>query len=46
VPATSHHVEDHDARCRAAIGVPVVVAPYLAICRLALRRIERLAAAI
>jgi hypothetical protein len=44
VPATSHAVEAlDDDRCRAGFGVPVVAAPYLAVCALALRRIERIA---
>lgn len=42
--ATSHEVEDRgDGRCRVAMGVPWAAAPYLAVCAVALRRIERLA---
>ncbi|MFN3216539.1 MAG: hypothetical protein ACE367_08600 [Acidimicrobiales bacterium] len=45
VPATSHAVEAlGDDRCRAGFGVPVAAAPYLAVCALALRRIERIVA--
>lgn len=45
VPATSHAVEAlGDERCRAGFGVPVPAAPYLAVCAVALRRIERMAA--
>jgi uncharacterized protein YndB with AHSA1/START domain len=45
VPATSHAVEPvAAARCRAGFGVPLPAAPYLAVCAVALRRIERLAA--
>ena len=44
LPATAHSVEPLGAgRCRAGFGVPFVAAPYLAICRVALRRIDALA---
>jgi uncharacterized protein YndB with AHSA1/START domain len=44
VAATSHVVEALAAdRCRSGFGVPLPAAPYLAVCALALRRIERLA---
>ena len=45
VPATDHTVVPLDeSRCRAGFGVPLVAAPYLAVCRIALARIDRLAA--
>lgn len=41
VPATDHTVEPlAPDRCRASFGVPWPAAPYLAVCRLALHRIE------
>lgn len=41
VGATDHRVERRGPnRCLVGIGVPWVAAPYLAICRLALRRLE------
>jgi uncharacterized protein YndB with AHSA1/START domain len=44
VPATHHTVESLGAdRCRVGFGVPWVVAPYLAACEIALRRIGTLA---
>lgn len=44
IDATDHRVEPLDERsCRAGFGVPWVVAPYVAVCRLALRRITSLA---
>lgn len=43
VPATSHRVEPVPGGCRVTFGVPVAAAPYLVVCREALRRIERLA---
>lgn len=44
IPATDHGVEPADeARCCVRIGVPALALPYLAICRLALGRIDRLA---
>jgi hypothetical protein len=46
VGATDHTVEPLDAgRCRVGFGVPVAAAPYLAVCRIALARIDRLALA-
>lgn len=45
VPATDHTVEPlGPARCRVAFGVPWPAAPYLAVCRLALDRIENMVA--
>ena len=45
VPATDHSVEDvGPGRCRVTFGVPAVLWPYLAVCAVALRRIDRLAA--
>jgi hypothetical protein len=45
VPATDHTVTPlDDGRCRVGFGVPVVAAAYLAVCRVALRRIATLAA--
>jgi hypothetical protein len=43
VPATTHQVEPVPGGCRVAFGVPLVVAPYAAVCHEALRRIERAA---
>lgn len=44
VPATDHVVEPvAPHRCRVGFGVPWPVAPYLVVCRLALRRLGRLA---
>lgn len=46
VPATSHTVEPVTASsCRAGFGVPWPFAPYVAVCRVALRRLDRLATA-
>lgn len=46
VSATDHTVESLEpARCRVAFGVPWPAAPYLAVCRLALERIECMAEA-
>lgn len=42
--ATDHVVRALDERrCEVAFGVPVIAAPYLAVCRVALQRIETLA---
>jgi hypothetical protein len=44
VPATDHRVTDlGGGRCRAGFGVPLPALPYLAVCRVALRRIGALA---
>ena len=44
VGATDHEVRAcGPGRCRAGIGVPWLAAPYLAVCRVALRRLESLA---
>lgn len=44
VPATDHSVEGlGPARCRVGFGVPWPAAPYLAVCRMALGRLESLA---
>lgn len=44
IPATGHRVEPlGEDRCRVTFEVPVLAAPYLAVCAVALRRIERLA---
>lgn len=45
VPATGHRVSPRPDGCEVAIDVPVWAAPYLAVCHLALRRLERLATA-
>ena len=42
VPATGHRVELADGGCRLCLDVPIVAAPYLAVCHLALRRLARL----
>jgi hypothetical protein len=42
VPATGHRVEAHPGGCRVVFEVPLLAAPYAAVCRLALRRIRRL----
>ena len=44
VPATTHEVVELDRGCRVRFGVPVWAPGYLAVCAVALRRIERLAA--
>ena len=43
VRATGHYVEPLDGRCRVAFEVPILVAPYLLVCRQALLRIDILA---
>ena len=44
VPATHHSVEPLDAdRCRVGFGVPLIAAPYLAVCDVALRRLDTMA---
>jgi hypothetical protein len=44
IPATDHTVEPlAPNRCRAGIAVPWPAAPYLAVCRIALRRLDDLA---
>jgi len=44
VKATDHRVEPLGPhRCRVSFGVGCLAAPYLAICRIALRRLDRLA---
>lgn len=44
VPATDHMVEAlAPDRCRVGFGVPWPAAPYLAVCRVALRRLESIA---
>lgn len=41
IPATGHRVESLGPdRCRVVFEVPLLAAPYLAVCRLALRRIR------
>ena len=43
VTATTHTVEPAPGGCRVTFGVPAVAAAYALVCRVALRRIERLA---
>ena len=44
IPATHHTVESLGAhRCRVGFGVPVLAAPYLAVCDVALRRLDAMA---
>lgn len=43
VPATEHHVaSEGDASCTVSMAVPWWAAPYALVCRVALRRLERL----
>ena len=45
IPATHHRVEPLGPnRCRVGFGVPWAATPYLAVCELALRRLEVMAA--
>jgi hypothetical protein len=44
VPATGHRVEAHPDGCRVVFEIPVLAAPYAAVCHVALRRIRRLLA--
>ena len=44
LPATDHTVVGVDGGTRVTFGVPWLAAPYLGVCALALRRIERLVA--
>jgi hypothetical protein len=43
VPATDHTVETTDVGTRVSFGVPWPAAPYLGVCAVALRRLDRLA---
>ena len=43
VHATDHRVVPTGSGCRVLLSVPLLAAPYLAVCRIALRRIEHLA---
>lgn len=43
IAATTHLVEPVADGCTVSFGVPIVAAPYLAVCHAALARIERLA---
>lgn len=45
IPVTTHEVQPVGAGCRVRFGVPLWAPAYLAVCALALRRIERLALA-
>jgi hypothetical protein len=45
VPATGHRVEATPGGCRIVFEVPIVTAPYAAVCRVALRRLGELLAA-
>lgn len=42
LPATSHRVDPENDGARVTIGVPWWSAPYLTVCSIALRRMERL----
>lgn len=43
IPATWHQVDAVDGGCRVSMGAPWWAAPYLTVCAIALRRIEKLA---
>ncbi len=43
IAATSHTVQSARGGCRLTFGVPTVAAPYVLVCLVAMRRIERLA---
>jgi hypothetical protein len=43
VQATDHAVEATDVGTRVSFGVPWLAAPYLGVCAVALRRLDRLA---
>lgn len=44
IPATDHVIEAlGDRSCRVSFGVPFIAAPYLAVCRRALRRLDAIA---
>lgn len=45
VPATGHRVIPEESSCQAVFEVPLVAFPYLVVCWVALRRIQRLATA-
>ena len=45
IPATDHLVVPTGGGCRVRMAVPLLAAPYLAVCEVAVRRIERLATA-
>jgi hypothetical protein len=43
IPATGHRIESLGShRCRVVFEVPLLAAPYLAVCRLAAKRIKRI----
>jgi hypothetical protein len=45
IRATTHTVEPAPGGCRVTFGIPTVAAPYAVVCRVAARRIDRLARA-